>query len=283
MHLTSYVKNPVDHYTDNGREYFTVQTIGPLKSAFLGRGIVYSWVDQVGENATMNSQFEMREITSVRHVVDESSKITVELDAKSRFPCSGIISSTGEGYAIGLAFKLEPAKGPNIVLMLISPRSSPLNVSVEKSVLAIPNEESRVIVTTDGGDLRCLGEISDQSKRARIVLNRNPRLPVYRAGFNETLFELKGRGKISAVWKPVARSFEELLLAFHPSSMGSFNSGSMSLHKIADYFGVNSFANTRKLGDFVIGDGVGVNYTLRLRLGRGLGRRALDETRLTIN
>src|SRR5439155_17229844 len=71
--------------------------------------------------------------------------------------------------------------------------------------------------------------------------------------------------------------------AFYPSSMGSFDSGSMSLHKIADYFGVNSFADTRKLGDFVIGDGVGVNYTLRLRLGRGLGRGALDETRLTIN
>jgi len=282
MHLTSYVKNPVDHFTDNGREYFTVQAIGPLKGVFLGRGIVYSWVEQVGENATMNSQFEMREMTPARHVV-ESRKIKVELDAQSRFPCSGMISSTGEGYSIGLAFKLEPTKGPNLVLMLISPRSSPVNVSVEKSVLAIRNEESRVIVTTDGGKLRCLGEISGQSKMARIVLNRNPRLPVYRAGFNETLFELKGRGKISAVWKPVARSFEELLLAFYPSSMGSFDSGSMGLHKIADYFGVNNFADSRELGDFVIGDGVGVNYTLRLRLGRGLGRRAFDETRLTIS
>src|SRR5207245_6065890 len=102
MHLTSYVKNPVDHYTDNGREYFTVQTIGPLKGAFLGRGIIYSWVDQVGENATMNSQFEMREITSVRQVVDESSKITVELEAKYKFISSGIISSTSEAYAIGM-------------------------------------------------------------------------------------------------------------------------------------------------------------------------------------
>ena len=283
MRLTSYVKNPIVHYADNGREYFTVHTIGPLKSAFTGRGIIYSWVDQVGENSTMNSQFEMREMTPVRHVVDESSKITIELDAKSRFPGSGIVSSTGEGYAIGLAFKFEPTKGRNIVLMLISPRSSPLNVSVEKSVLAIPNEESRVIVTTDGGKLRCLGEISDQLKRARIVLNRNPRLPVYRAGFNETLFELKGRGKISAVWKPVTRSFEELLLAFYPSSMGSFDSGSMGLHKIANYFGFNSFSDTRKLGDFIIGDGVGVNYTVRLELGRGLGRRAVDQTKLTIN
>ena len=110
MHLTSYVKNPVDHYTDNGREYFTVQTIGPLKSAFLGRGIVYSWVDQVGENATMNSQFEMREMTPVRQVVEESSRITVELDAKSRFPGSGIISSTGEGYAIGLLSSSSPPR-----------------------------------------------------------------------------------------------------------------------------------------------------------------------------
>jgi hypothetical protein len=112
----------------------------------------------------MNSQFELREMAPARHVVDESGKTTVELDAKSRFPCSGMISSTGEGYAIGLAFKLEPTKGPNIVLMLISPRSSPLNVSVEKSVLAVPNEESRVIVTTDGGELRCLGEILDNQK-----------------------------------------------------------------------------------------------------------------------
>jgi hypothetical protein len=64
-------------------------------------------------------------------------------------------------------------------------------------------------------------------------MNRNPRLPVYKAGFNETLGKLKGRGQVRAVWRPVSRSFEELVLVFDPSVMANPTSpavGNSSCH-----------------------------------------------------
>src|SRR6266568_9235169 len=85
-----------------------------------------------------------------------------------------------------------------------------------------------VIVTTGNGEVRCQGTFPAQSKEAKIILNRNPRLPVYRAGFNETLGKLKGRGQMNTIWKPVGRSFEELVLVFDPSTICSLQANSLS-------------------------------------------------------
>jgi len=282
MHLTSYIKNPVDRHTDNGREYFTVAGTGSLRGVLVGRGILYSWIQGVSEDAVLNCQFALSQMTPAQYTANESGEISIELEAQSRFPCSGIITSTGEGYIISPAFKLDPVKGQDIVLMLLAPRTSPYNVAVDKNVLAIPKDESEVIVTSDGGEVRCSGAISSQSKRASIVLNRNPRLPVYRAGFNETLSLIRGGGQISASWKPVARSFEELAMAFYPSKMNPYDPNSAGLDRVANYLGVPALADTRKFGDYVVGDGAGVNYTLRLRIDRGLRRHESDETRLTV-
>src|SRR6266496_4498186 len=282
MHLTSYIKNPVDHYTDNGREYFTVAGIGSLRGVLVGRGILYSWIQGLYDDAVLNCQFVLSQMTPAQYSAVESGDISIELEARSRFPCSGIITSTGEGYIISPAFKLDPVKGQTIVLMLLAPRTSPYNVAVDKNVLAIPKDESEVTVTADGGEVRCSGAISSESKSARIILNRNPRLPVYRAGFNEVLSLIRGGGRISASWKPVARSFEELVLAFYPSRMNPYDPNSAGLDKVANYLGVPALADTRRFGDYVVGDGAEVNYTLRLRIDRGLRRHASDATRLTV-
>jgi hypothetical protein len=42
------------------------------------------------------------------------------------------------------------------------------------------------------------------------------------------------------------------------------------------------FDDSGSIGDFVIGDGIGVSYTIRLLLDRGLGRHSSDEARLTV-
>jgi len=282
MRLISYVKNPVDHRLSNGREYFTFSGIGSLRGVLKGRGILYSWIQGVGEDAFPNNQFVLSQTTPAQYTAIESGEISIELEAQYRFPCSGIITSTMEGYIISPAFKLDPVKGQDIVLILLAPRTSPYNVAVDKNVLAIPKDESEVTVTSDGGEVRCSGTISTQSKTAGIVLNRNPRLPVYRAGFNETLSLIRGGGRISASWKPVTRTFEELAMAFYPSKMNPYDPNSAGLDRVANYLGVPALADTRKFGDYVVGDGAGVNYTLRLRIDRGLRRHESDETRLTV-
>ena len=285
MRLVNYVKNPIGYRQSNGREYITIDVIGSLKAAFKGRGILYSWVQGVSRQAALNCQFASTQMTSTEYFSEEPGRVSLELDAQPRTPCSGLRTSTCEGYIISPTYKLEPINGQSIVLLVLSPRTSPHNVGVEKSVLTISRDEGEAIVTAERGEVRCAGAVSGQSKTAHIMINRNPALPVYRAGFNQTLFELRGRGGINAIWRPVARSFEEHVIAFSPSSMDSnrfaVGSGPVDLESIAGYLGAPGI-EYGEFDDYVIGDGPGVSYALRLRIDRGLGRHDSDETRLTV-
>ena len=255
--------------------------IGNLKGAFRGRGLVYSWIQGVDEAATSNCQFELSQPTRAEYT-EEQGQITMEFDPTDRFPCTGIVTSNGEGYMIAPALRLDIGKGRNIVLMLLSPPTRPHSVLVEKNVLTIPDRDATVTVTTGNGEVRCQGTLSARSKEAKIILNRNPRLPVYRAGFNETLNTLRERGHISTVWKPVGRGFEELVLVFDPSSICSFQANSLSFDKIPSHLADPESKRTGNRGDYVVGDGIGVGYTIRLLLHRGLGRHSSDKTRLFV-
>jgi hypothetical protein len=285
MHLINYVKNPVGYLRSDGREYITIDGLGGLKVALKGRGILYSWVQGVGRQAALNCQFASTQMTPTEYSSDPPGRVVLELEAQPRTPCSGMRTSTLEGYIISPAYKLEPIDGQSIVLMIVAPRTTPYSVEVEKSVLTISKDESEVTVTSDSGEVRCAGAISGNAKTAHLILNRNPELPVYRAGFNQTLSELKGQGEINAIWRPVAGSFEEHVIAFSPASMDSnrfaVGLGPLDLESIASFLGAPEF-DYGKLDDYVIGDGAGVNYTLRLRIDRGLERHDFDETRLTV-
>jgi hypothetical protein len=74
------------------------------------------------------------------------------------------------------------------------------------------------------------------------------------------------------------------VFAFYPSSIGSnrLDLGPLNLDAIANYLGTLGFGDPGEFDDYVIGDGPGVNYGLRLRIDRGLGRHDTDETRLTV-
>ena len=276
------MKNPVERDQSGGHDCFTVSGIGSLKGAFRGRGLVYSWIQGVDEAATSNCQFELSQPTPAEYPTIRQGQIIVEFDPKDKFPCTGIVTSNGEGYLIAPALRLDVAKGREIVLMLLSPPARPHNVSVEKNVLTIPDGEASVTVTTGNGEVRCQGTFPAQSKEAKIILNRNPRLPVYRAGFNETLGKLKGRGQMNTVWKPIGRSFEELVLVFDPSNIGSFEANSLSFDRIPAHLTGPDSKGAGDKGDYVIGDGIGVSYTIRLLLRRGLGRHFSDKTRLNV-
>ena len=275
------MKNPVELIQTAGRDCLAVYGVGNLKGAFRGRGLVYSWIQGVDETARSNCQFELLQPTRAEFT-DQQGEIIVEFDPIDKFPCAGIVSLTGEGYIIAPALRLDMGKGREIVLMLLSPPVRPCNVSVEKTVLSIPGAEATMTLTADSGELRCLGTFSTGSKGARVVLNRNPRIPVYKAGFNETLGKLEGPGQISAVWRPVGRSFEELVLVFDPSAICSFEAGSLYFDRIPSHLSAREFKDSGSTGDYVIGDGIGVSYTIRLLLDRGLGRHSSDEARLAV-
>jgi hypothetical protein len=181
--------------------------------------------------------------------------------------------------------QLALPEGRDVVLMLLFPDNASREVSVDKAILTVPAEDATVTLSTDNGELRCLGTVTGRGfKAAKIVLNRNPDLPVYKSGFNQTLCELKEPGEISAVWKPVTRSFEQCLMALHPPSLNSFERTNFLLpyDDLAEHLGAPEDDYSGTMPDYVIGDGVGVNYSVRLVLDRGPERHPSDEARLTI-
>jgi hypothetical protein len=75
---------------------------------------------------------------------------------------------------------------------------------------------------------------------------------VYKAGFNETLGKLKGPGQMRAVWRPVGRSFEELILVFDPSNICSFEANSLSFDKIPGHLSGREFKDSGSIDDYAI-------------------------------
>ena len=171
------MKNRVELDRSDGRDPLTVYGIGNLKGAFRGKGVIYSWIQGVDEAARGNCQFELLQPTPVEFT-NRQGEIIVEFDPMDKFPCTGIVTSNGEGYMIAPALKLDIDKGREIVLMLLSPPAKPHNVSVEKTVLATPGDESTMTLTAESGELPCLETFSATSKEARVILNRNPELRV---------------------------------------------------------------------------------------------------------
>lgn len=282
MRLVSYASNQVDSVTVNGRQYLGIQGLGSLKAAFKGTGILYSEIQRYTEGTRFHCQFLLSEASPAEYSLDDSGRVSIDLNAQSRLPCSGFVASSGEGYIVGPAFKLETVNGPSIVLMVLAPRTTPYSVSVDKTVLSIPNDDSVVTVTSEGGEIRCIGTISSHAKGAHIILNRTPGPSVFKTGFDETLSQIKGEGQIRADWKPLARSFEELVVAFDPWKMLSGDIYSFGLDRILRNLGALDPGETGDLNDYVLGDGSGVIYTLRLAVDRGLGRHQTDEAKVTV-
>lgn len=283
--IINYTKNPVRCTSSADGDSITVYGLGRVGGASKGLGLLYFWIVGGGENSGFGSQFALLESTTSDYSSPEPNTVAVILNTKPKFPCVGIITGTQEGYIIAPTVQLRVPRGRDIVLMSLYPDTIPRGVSVDKTTLAIPGEDATATLSTHGGELRCLGTVTCHGfKTARILLNRNPGLPIYREGFNQTLCELKEPGTISVVWKPVTRRFEQCLLVLHPPNLSAFSMSSFlpSLTGLAEHLGApeDDYAGTTP--DYVVGDGVGVVYTIRLVLDRGFGRHPADEARLKI-
>lgn len=277
-------KNPVQWSSSPLGDTFTIYGVNRVSRVSKGSGLLYFWVGNLDSGS--GSQFVLTNGTSTDYLVPEPNKIAVILDTNATFPCAGVITGTQEGYIIAPAIQVGIPEGRDIVLMLLYPNPTPSEVSTSKTALSIPGEDAIVTLSTNSGELRALGNIAGHGfKAARIMLNRNPGLPVYTDGFSETLCELRDAGAISAAWKPVTRTFEKFLLVLHPPSLSSLGMSSFfpTLNGLAKQVGApeHDFAGTTP--NYVVGDGVGVEYTVSLVIERGLGRHFSDKAILKIS
>lgn len=278
-HLISYVKNRISYDSSGGRELYTVSEVGRLSSISSGLGLLYFWI-HIGENPVLSSQFVLLKSAPAMYKRTSEDQDSICFEHPNESPCSGFIATTGEGYILAPAVKLARTFGSDIVLMFLSPGATAPEIMIGKTILNALGQEATVTLSTGNGEFRCAGTISGSFKMARIVLNRNPGLPVYKDGFNEILRELKEPGSINCVWKPVSRSFEEQVLAFNPDVASSFEFGPSTDCEIPSDLLRNLGADEDT--DYVIGDGEDVDYKIRLIIDRGLGRHSSDETKLTV-
>jgi hypothetical protein len=272
--LLNLVDNQVDWVRSDDSEMVTVSDfdISIVRKATIGTGVFYFYDE--GWNSELSFRLESSLVLSPGPM-----QATVNFDRLAQFPSTGIITSSDEGYLIAPTMKIEVSKGSNIAIMLLSPRNLPYHISAVKSSLSIPYE-ANVVVSTEGSALHCTGTISSSKiEAARLILNRNPNLPVYRSGYNQELCKLTAPGEIDVTWKPVAGAFEDCLLVFYPSTIGGDD-----LKQVAHMLGApapDDFGNDDQ-SVTIVGDGLFTDYELRLVVEHGFRRNLSDETRLMV-
>jgi hypothetical protein len=272
--LLSLIDNQVDWVRSDDSEIITVSDfdVSTVQKATIGTGVFY-FCDE-GWNSELSFRLE-----SSLALSPGPMQATVSFDRLAQFPSTGIITSSDEGYLIAPAMKIEVSKGSNIAIMLLSPRSLPYHISAVKSSLSIPNE-ANVAVSTEDGVLHCTGAISSSKiESARLILNRNPNLPVYSSGYNQELCKLTAPRQVEVTWQPVGGAFEDCLLVFYPSAIGGDD-----LKQVAHLLGApapDDFGNDDQ-SVTIVGDGLFTDYELRLVVEHGFRRSVSDETRLMV-
>lgn len=253
----------------------TILGLSAIRGVSAGRGVLYYWLSEQGRGS-MQTQFDMLQVRPLEYSTGDAGQTIVGFGAGDMFPCSGIMTGSDVGYLIAPAVEIVIDDSHHLALMFLSPAATARQIILTKTALAVPGSSDTVALSTENNEIRCSGTISGGFKKARIVLNRNPGLSIYKEGFNQTLCEVQIPGEIKVAWKPVGRSFEQRLLVFDPIRL--------------TYTSIMDLIDTLEAGndddeffsDYVIGDGVGVNYAVRLVLDRGLGRHFFDEAQIRI-
>lgn len=205
---------------------------------------------------------------------------SVRFDFPEKMACSGAVAPEQGGFLVAPTIKLDIAEAKDIAAMLISPRSAPGRVSVGRPALSVPHEGSEVKVDlTANGELRCEGTLSGNWLSAQLLLTRNSNPPITGLELTEEIGELKQPGRLTATWKPVARSFEELLFVYHPADVNL-----EELDELIDHVGAKTESfDEAGTAPFVIGDGPEGTYMIKLVLKRHLRSDTWEQTSVTVS
>ncbi len=250
-----------------------VQGLGVLYFYWAGGG-VYSG------RTTFNKSLFMPHPTPLR--ADASSKSgepSLIVSIPELFPCAGAVSPELGGFLTAPTVKLDVAEGKDIAAMLIAPHPATAHVSLGKSSLSIEaHGSSAQMQLTSNGQLDCEGTLSGEFQSAKLLLTRNSNPPISDLGLVEELVEAKEPGPVNASWKPVTRSFEELLFVFRPVDV---NLG--DLDDLVEHVGASTetFDEAGKT-PFIIGDGGMGSYSLKLVLKGSQRNDASDEAQVIV-
>ncbi len=252
-----------------------------VRKAVKGLGVLYFyWAGGVWAEPRFSKSLLMPHPTPVdAGVSSKHGEPSVNISIPDKFPCAGAVSPELGGYLVAPTVKLDVAEGKDIAAMLIAPRNDPARVSLSKTFLSVPTDGSEArIELTANGQLTCEGTLGGGLDSAKLLLTRNSNPPITDLGLVEELVEAKEPGTISASWKPVARSFEELLFIYRPVDV---NLG--DLDRLVEHVGASTETwDEAGKTPFVVGDGSGASYTLKLVLKKHQKGDLTDIAQITV-
>ncbi len=271
--ILNFTENPVNWaQTDESNDVITISGLeaSDIRKVTFGTGLFYFY------DEGWNSQLSFV-VTNPLSLTSGPGQIELRINRLTRFPFTGIVTIGDEGYLVAPTLKLEYASEASIVLMRLSPRTVPHAISIDKPVLSIEDQSATVSLSMQGSRLRCTGIISKPSfEAAKLIINRNPNLPVYKSGYDEEICKLTVPGEFDATWTPVIRGFDDSLIVFYLSSIGPTELG-----KIATLLGAPEYDPLDERIAMVIGDGPFTNYHLQLVVSHRL-HTSSDEVCLRI-
>ena len=206
--------------------------------------------------------------------------VTVELGNRM-FPATGLIkpSAVGEIRAPAIHFDLPHAY--DLWVFLLRSPWAPLKIDVDKSPLTITHGSTQVMAQIgssnfeDKKSLRADVTVQgDDFKRIWLTLKRSAK----RASIEETIGEVTD-GMGTCIWKPVISSFDVVLVTSSNMSLGAFLD-------FLKYLGANakqSLLGSYMPNDFLLCDGPGMNYTLRLKGEKRFLGHEEDKTEVRLN
>ena len=282
---------PTAWYTvsQDGNITVTVKSGSPLKpkAIYVGDACLESYWIHTGKTSSWH--FAPRQLNPTQVQYNESTDeyqnqlITIDLGQRM-FPASGLVlpNLTGEIKAPAIHFDLPHAY--DLWVAILRSPSSPLKASIEKSPLTISHSSAQAMaqiesVTADPGETSSLrADVSvngEGFKKVWLSIKRS----VQRASFEETIGDLTN-GLETFTWKPTVRIFDTLLVTYSDMFMNHYLG-------LLQQLGAETNRSSLAFGSylprpFVLCDGEGIDYTLRLTGEKHILGHEKDETQITL-
>jgi hypothetical protein len=248
-----------------------------IKSASVGAGeLRLAWLPPGSKVARWRPQpifisQESLEFTS-SDVEDGSQLYDLSLDGI--FPAFGLVKSDCSGVIRAPAVHFEPEGSPDFWVFLMHTGWLPPKPSVEVPFLSLADRGNEVNATIDVGNSGVVvSEVSAPERgfdRASLFMRR--RLGLF--AVDELVGEVARGTKSTLFWTPTLRDFGTLFIFDTGAKLGQF--GGLLQQLGADVM-TGSLERASLKSDFIVCDGPGIDYTLRLVGERGKEGDLVDE------
>jgi hypothetical protein len=244
------------------------------RTVYVGTGqMIFHWVSSGKSQAwRCDASMVQPNVVQVTEAPAEDGTWKFEVPLGDLFPAGFLLQGRMVGSMVAPAIHLDIPWWQDVWVFLVRSPWFPLNLQVDKAVLAVTHGSSRATASLNvsGRSIAAQVEIDGTDyKGASLVMNRA-------FGYN-TSKEVVGEmaaGTESFVWKPISRAFDLLLVVHHELSEPELAqvAAGLGAEEVKGFFGPSGVE-----GDYVLCDGPAIKYSLSLKAHRGFMENDEDQ------